>query len=201
MMAEFRDIVLQLEEDQHREDNDIVAIIVTGCRGKSFCAGIDLLFAREHMHGSVEAGETINRYMHDTLTRFARLSYITVASMAGATLGGGTEVITAFDYIIMDHSTFIRFVQTRMGISSPWGGLRRLIHRIGRKQALTILAGAPTITADYGKKVGLADLIVTSSKDKAEAYDHCLEASLDFVKHFVTMRKLIVKSILVQCVV
>lgn len=141
------------------------------------------------MHGSVEAGETINRLMHDTLTRFARLSYITVASMAGAALGGGTEVITAFDYIIMDHSTFIRFVQTRMGIASPWGGGRRLIHRIGRKKALSILAGAPTITADYGKNVGLIDKVVTTSKNKTEAYDHCLQASLEFVKHFVTDEK------------
>lgn len=70
--------------------------------------------------------------MYDTLTRMSRLPLITVASLAGAALGGGTELLTTFDYVCMDSITFIRFVQTRMGVTSPWGGAHRLVDRIGR---------------------------------------------------------------------
>jgi ethylmalonyl-CoA/methylmalonyl-CoA decarboxylase len=38
MMAEFRDIVLTLE--QQSQDSDMVALVMTGSRGKSFCAGL-----------------------------------------------------------------------------------------------------------------------------------------------------------------
>lgn len=201
MMAQFRDIILKLE--QLPFDSDLVAVIMTGCAGKSFCSGIgmtieifatclilshclDLAFAQEHMQG--DAKETVNRFMHDTLTRFSRLNVITVASMAGAALGGGTELLTAFDYICMDSGTFIRFVQTRMGVSSPWGGARRLVPRIGRKQALRILGSAPVITAVFGHQVGLVDTIVDSGSKEA-AYDACLQACLSFVEPFVVDQK------------
>jgi ethylmalonyl-CoA/methylmalonyl-CoA decarboxylase len=39
MMAEFRDIVLTLEQQQS-QDSDMVALVMTGSRGKSFCAGL-----------------------------------------------------------------------------------------------------------------------------------------------------------------
>jgi ethylmalonyl-CoA/methylmalonyl-CoA decarboxylase len=202
MMAQFRDIILRLE--QLSSDSDLVAVIMTGCAGKSFCSGIgmtigfvfasslilslrlDLAFAQEHMQG--DAKEAVNRFMHDTLTRFSRLSLITVASMAGAALGGGTELLTAFDYICMDSGTFIRFVQTRMGVSSPWGGARRLVPRIGRKHALRILGSAPVITAAYGLEVGLVDTIVDSGSKEA-AYGACLQACLTLVEPFIVDQK------------
>ncbi|KAI8338584.1 ClpP/crotonase-like domain-containing protein [Chlamydoabsidia padenii] len=180
MMAQFRDIVLVLE--QLPPDSDLVALVMTGSRGKSFCAGIDLTFAQDHMQDSA-AKETVNRFMHDTLTRFSRLHLITVASIAGPALGGGTELLTAFDYICMDSTTFIRFVQTRMGVSSPWGGARRLVSRIGRKQTLRLLAGAPVINAALGLELGLVDGVV--ERQQGDAYDGCLRACLDLVHPFV----------------
>lgn len=119
MMAELRDIVLQLEQ-QGEQDDERVAVVVSGSAGKSFCAGLDLEFAREHLH-SGEAGMALNKLMNDTMARFARLPYITVASVAGPVLGGGTEFVTAFDYICMASIAHVRFVQTRMGVTSPWG--------------------------------------------------------------------------------
>ncbi|KAI8097742.1 ClpP/crotonase-like domain-containing protein [Halteromyces radiatus] len=186
MMVEFRDIILDLE--QRQQDDDLVALIVTGSRGKSFCAGIDLVFVREYMHGSMDNTETVNRLMHDTLTRLSRLPLITVASISGAAFGGGTELITAFDYICMDSSTILRFVQTRMGVSSPWGGARRLVARIGRKYALKVLAGAPTIDAAYGLEIGLVDKVVNAKK-KDEAYNTCLDGCLELIEPFIYDQK------------
>ncbi|CDS05400.1 hypothetical protein LRAMOSA07928 [Lichtheimia ramosa] len=179
MMVEFRQHVLWLES---QAPQDLVAVIVTGSRGKAFCAGLDLEFAREHMHSTPTLALQVNQVMHDALSRFARLPFITVASMAGHALGGGTELLTAFDYVCMASTAIIRFVQTRMGVSSPWGGARRLVNSVGRKTALRILASAPKITAEQGKAFGLVDVIVDNKQD---IYEECLKASLLFLQPFV----------------
>ncbi|KAG0172190.1 enoyl CoA hydratase domain-containing protein 1 [Apophysomyces sp. BC1034] len=165
MMAEFRDIVLHLEKDP----DDLHTYS-------------DLAFAKEYA-GSQEAREAVNRLMHDTLSLFSRLPLITMASVSGPALGGGTEFLTAFDFVCMNASTFIRFVQTRRGFTSPWGGARRLISRIGRKNTLLLLAGAPIITAPIGQKIGLVDRVVETTD--AEAYDACLSAAVEFMQPFV----------------
>ncbi|SAL99621.1 hypothetical protein [Absidia glauca] len=184
MMAEFRDIVLALE--QQSQDSDMVALVMTGSRGKSFCAGLDMVFAEEHLKGRIRSREAVNRFMYDTLTRMSRLPLITVASLAGAALGGGTELLTTFDYVCMDSTTFIRFVQTKMGVTSPWGGIHRLVDRIGRKHALRIVAGAQPIDARMAHQIGLVDKVVESSNtSKLDAYETCLAACLDLISPFV----------------
>ncbi|ORY97800.1 ClpP/crotonase-like domain-containing protein [Syncephalastrum racemosum] len=183
MMAELRDIVLQLEEQQYQPEHDErVAVVVSGSAGKSFCAGLDLDFAREHLQ-SGEAGMALNKLMNDTMARFARLPYITVASVAGPVLGGGTEFITAFDYICMASTAHLRFVQTRMGVTSPWGGARRLVNSIGRKQALKVLGTAPKLDAVTAHAIGLVDVVVNT--DKQGSYEACLKASYELLNGFI----------------
>ncbi|KAF7722074.1 enoyl CoA hydratase domain-containing protein 1 [Apophysomyces ossiformis] len=176
MMVEFRDIILQLEREP---PDDLVGLIVTGCRGKAFCS----VFVRDYGSGP-GVSEAISRLMHDTLTRLARLSLITVASMAGPALGAGTELLTAFDFVCMNASTHLRFIQTRRGITSPWGGLRRLVNRVGRKNALLIMGSAPRMSATDGQRFGLVDCVVPC-KDDEGAYDACLSAATDFLQPFV----------------
>ncbi|KAG2224128.1 hypothetical protein INT45_000143 [Circinella minor] len=180
MMVEFHEIVVRLEKQDPR---DSVAIIVTGAPGKAFCAGLDLTFAQEHLREPDMAGH-VNHLMHDALSRFSRLPYITVASMAGPALGGGTELITAFDYVCIASTTFLRFVQTRMGVTSPWGGARRLVNIIGRKKALYILGSAPKIDAVMANKLGLADVIVNTTSG-SDVHNACLDASKAFLKGFI----------------
>ncbi|KAI9316343.1 ClpP/crotonase-like domain-containing protein [Dichotomocladium elegans] len=185
MMVEFRHIVLWLETSA---PEDMVAVIVTGSAHKSFCAGLDLKFAREHIASREGLVDQMNLVMNDALARFARLGLITVGSIAGPALGGGTELITAFDYICMASGTYLRFLQTRMGITSPWGGARRLVNSIGRKHALLLLAGAPKVTAEEAKVMGLVTVVVDrpAQPEIMTMYDACLRASLAFTRQFVT---------------
>ncbi|KAI8388671.1 ClpP/crotonase-like domain-containing protein [Radiomyces spectabilis] len=180
MMAQLNDIVKQLEQDQ----GDLVAVIMTGSAGKSFCAGLDLNFAREYLQ-DLAAAKAMNKFMHSVLSRFARLPLITVASVAGPALGGGTELLTAFDFICMHSQSYIRFVQTRMGVTSPWGGARRLMKQIGRKEALRVMASAPVLYAQEAKEIGLIDVIIPVELS-SNRYETCLAACVEFLKPFVT---------------
>jgi ethylmalonyl-CoA/methylmalonyl-CoA decarboxylase len=145
-----------------------------------------MVFAEEHLKGRIRSREAVNRFMYDTLTRMSRLPLITVASLAGAALGGGTELLTTFDYVCMDSTTFIRFVQTKMGVTSPWGGIHRLVDRIGRKHALRIVANAQPIDARMAHQIGLVDKVVDSSNTgELDAYETCLAVCLDLIRPFV----------------
>ncbi|CAO3623915.1 unnamed protein product [Mucor hiemalis] len=176
MMVEFYHTVTQLE----RNDKDIVAVIVKGGGNpiKSFCAGLDLSFACEHVK-SPEDTLAMNRLMHDAITRFSQLPLITLAVVTGGAIGGGSELVTGFDFVCMsEESGFIHFVQTRMGVSSPWGGMSRLIEIVGRKKALKWMAGGFRITAKEGLEAGIVDITVEKDAD-------CLDTAVAFLQPFL----------------
>lgn len=139
---------------------------------------IDLHFAREFIK-KPEDTIAMNHLMHDTIERLARLPLITIATVTGGAIGGGSELVTGFDFICMSkQSAFIHFIQTRMGVSSPWGGLRRLVAHVGRKKALKWMAGGARLTGQECFDAGLADVLVDNDID-------CLNASLSFLKPFL----------------
>ncbi|KAL7317264.1 hypothetical protein PS15m_003645 [Mucor circinelloides] len=174
MMVEFHHAVCELERSS---TNDLVALLVMGGGQSSFCAGLDLSFAREHVK-SAEMSMAMNELMQHTIERLYRLPLITMAVVTGGAIGGGSELVTAFDFVCMSQTAFIHFVQTRMGVSSPWSGARRLVALVGRKKALLWMAGGYRLTAQECIQGGLADLIV-------EKDGECLNASLLYLKPFL----------------
>lgn len=117
--------------------------------------------------------------MYDTAHRISQLPLITIAIATGGSIGGGSELITAFDYICMSkESGFVHFVQTRMGVSSPWGGISRLVDIVGRKTALRWMAGGFKVKAEEGYQAGFVDLVVEKDED-------CLNETLNFLKPFL----------------
>ncbi|KAI9021666.1 ClpP/crotonase-like domain-containing protein [Phycomyces nitens] len=176
MMAELYEIVGHLEKDA---DDNLVAIIVTGGPNKAFCAGLDLDFASQYLQ-TPESIATMNRFMYNTLERFARLPLITVGSVAGPALGGGTELVATMDFVCMEATAYLSFVQVRNGLPSPWGGARRLLKRIGRKNTLYILGTAAKIHAKEALRIGLVDNIVADS-----GYSVVLESTVQFIRQFI----------------
>lgn len=121
----------------------------------------------------------MNRLMHDAITRFSQLPLITLAVVTGGAIGGGSELVTGFDFVCMsEESGFIHFVQTRMGVSSPWGGMSRLIEIVGRKKALKWMAGGFRITAKEGLEAGIVDITVEKDAD-------CLDTAVAFLQPFL----------------
>lgn len=139
----------------------------------------DLTFAQEFITGP-EVSFAINEVMHDTVERISRLPLITMAVVTGGAIGGGSELLTGFDFICMSkQSGFVHFVQTRMGISSPWGGMRRLIQCVGKKKALKWMAGGYRLNAETCFKEGFVDIL-------ADRDEHCLEQAMLFLKPFIS---------------
>ncbi|KAI9366284.1 ClpP/crotonase-like domain-containing protein [Pilaira anomala] len=174
MMVEFHHIITRLEKNT----NDLVAVIFIGADLKSFCAGLDLSFAREYLSNPKDT-MAINEMMYHAIDKLTQLPLITMAVALGGSIGGGSELITAFDFICMSQeSGFVHFVQTRMGVSSPWGGMARLISIVGKKKGLIWMAGGAKIDAKEAFEHGLVDLLVEKDLD-------CLDQTLLFLKPFL----------------
>ncbi|KAI8876670.1 ClpP/crotonase [Backusella circina FSU 941] len=174
MMVEWYNSVCELEKNVDK----LVAVIVMGASGKSFCSGLDLSFAREHLKSPKDT-ITVNKLMHASIYKLTKLPLITVAILTGGAIGGGSELITAFDFVCMSTNGFVQFVQTSMGVSSPWGGLARLYASVGRKTALKWMASGHKLTADNGAlESGFVDIIIPENID-------IMEATLDFIKPFI----------------
>ena len=71
---------------------------------------------------------------------------ITVAGIDGVAYGGGAELATACDYRCLNKQNGkIRFVQALNGLSTGWGGGRRLRDLVGREEGLSLLLSGSSI--------------------------------------------------------
>jgi len=64
----------------------------------------------------------------------------------------------------MDQSAEIGFVQSKLGISTGWGGGSRLVKIIGKRKALQLLATADILSFSAASQFGLVDGELESNK-------------------------------------
>ncbi|GAA5801125.1 hypothetical protein HPULCUR_006567 [Helicostylum pulchrum] len=69
----------------------LVVVIFMGSGLKSFCAGLDLRFAREFLT-SAEDAMSLNQPMYDAIDRLTKLPLITLGIAIGGSIGGGIRI-------------------------------------------------------------------------------------------------------------
>lgn len=166
--AAIVDRLAQTEERPH-------VLIITGAGKKGFISGGDLneLAALPEPQTGVRLRQT----MLNTLNQLEQLPIIVIGAAQGHAAGGGVEVLAACDLRIADRQAKFHFVQAKMGLTTGWGGVGRLIHLIGRSQTMRLMLSASSIDTAEAKAIGflhrIADLepeehIVESARAWAE---------------------------------
>ncbi len=163
------DVMEQLELllDRIEEEETIRALILTGAGEEAFVSGGDL----KEFHGIklAEDAKKMGRRMGTILKRIEKLPCWTIAAINGAAYGGGWEMMLAFDFrIASKHATF-SFSQGKFYLPPGWGGLTRLVEKVGRSTALRWLAETAKIDADTALSHKLIDKISESSHLDEEA--------------------------------
>ena len=153
-MVQLEDVINQLQNW-----NDGKGVILRST-GNTFCSGGDLTTVRAI--NNPESGYLMSSFMHETLTKFYRLPFISVALVHGKAIGGGAELTTVTDFRVFTKSAEISFVQAKMGVITGWGGGTRLVKLIGFKNALELLSSCKKINHLEGKNLGLVDHVVES---------------------------------------
>ena len=140
------------------EGNESVSVLVIRGGRRAFASGGDL---REFstLDSAQDVGEMVDA-MVPVLARLEALPCWTVAFLEGPAFGGGTETALACDFRIVTQRAMFGFTQARFFVTPGWGGLTRMIDRVGASTALKWLATNAMVSPHEGLNRGLVDDIV-----------------------------------------
>jgi enoyl-CoA hydratase/3-hydroxyacyl-CoA dehydrogenase len=150
------------------QDGAVKGIVLSG-RGKAFVAGADVKFFVQQMKKKdidrivafAANGQKIFRQI-DTCDKPV------ICQLDGLSLGGGSELALACDYIIATSKGTIGFPETGIGIYPGLGGTQRSARRVGIPLARWLVLSGDTVPAKLALGMGLVDQVV-SAKDLDEA--------------------------------
>lgn len=128
-----------------------------------FIAGADV---REiEQVSDADTRRRLSRAGQEIFEKFARLPFPTTAAIAGACLGGGTELALACDFRLMSDSakTLIGLPEVRLGILPGWGGTQRLPRLVGLRAGLDLILSGRVLDGGEAKKIGLVDEVVPAA--------------------------------------
>lgn len=155
LMQRLENLLADLESDDGTR-----CLIVTGAGKKTFISGGDLREFRS-IRSAKEARSMAQR-MQSILARIEKLPCWTLASINGPAFGGGCETMLAFDFRIAAPEATFGFTQANFYLPPGWGGLTRLVERVGRSTALRWLGEARIVTAREALQHHLIDRIAES---------------------------------------
>ncbi len=141
------DVVLELEKlvSQIEKDEEIRLFILSGAGNQAFVSGGDL--KKFHTIKEQEPAMAKARRIHRLLNRIEHLPCWTLACVNADAYGGGIELMLSFDFRVSVPSANFGFTQGRFYLVPGWGGLTRLVEKVGKTNALKWLGKASVISA------------------------------------------------------
>lgn len=141
-----------LSEDQETR------VIVLAAEGKTFCAGADLAWMREMaMSGQANNGEGARR-MAGLFGLIDQCRKPVIARIHGATIGGGTGIVSACDIPVASASAKFGFSEVRLGLApaviSPY-----VVARIGTMAARELFVTGERFSAERACAIGLVNYV------------------------------------------
>jgi len=142
-------------------DPAVDGIVITG-KGKAFIAGADIAYFVERIKTSrIPEIVTFTRNGHATLRAFETCAKPVIARLDGLSLGGGSELALACDYVVATKKASFGFPETSIGIYPGLGGTQRLSRRVGTALAKAMIYTGNVVGAEQAAKMGLVDAFVS----------------------------------------
>src|SRR6266702_5471168 len=134
--------------------------IIASARKSVFSAGGDLreLYATAAAVPAKERPAGVRAFLeriHAVLNAFDAASFVTIAAVHGACLGGGLELALACDMIIADKMARFAFPELRLGFIPGFGGVPRLKRDLGNAVVRDLLFTGRTLNASRAHALGL----------------------------------------------
>ncbi len=147
---------LSVNLDRLEERGDLAGLVITSAKPGIFIAGADL---REFLSSLDAPDEAIVDKCVLGQKLFQRLSevpFVTVAAIDGICVGGGAELAMWCDRRIMSDGakTELGFPEVKLGIFPGWGGTARSPRMIGLANAVEMVTGGASISAEEAHKLG-----------------------------------------------
>ena len=147
-------------------DRSIRAAVLTGA-GHMFVSGGDLRELRAQT-GPQDA-ERLSDAGHDLCTQITELPFPVIAALPGPAIGGGAELALACDLRVADVRAKLSFKQVRMGVTTAWGTVPRLLALTGAGVAARLLYAGHELAAAEAKLLGLVDEVTENGLARTTA--------------------------------
>lgn len=155
--------------DEVERDEEIRVLILSGAGEKSFVSGGDL--KKFHTIKSKDKAIEKAKRMQQLLTRIEELPCWTIAHINGDAYGGGIELMLAFDFRVSVPDAKFGFTQGRFYLVPGWGGLTRLVEKVGRAKALEWLGKSEVIPANIVLAYDLIEHILQGNSPEKETLE------------------------------
>ncbi len=149
------------------EDPTVRGVVLTAAGDRTFCSGGDLKMLAE-LTLSEGPGDAVLD-LGDALAAIERADVPVIAAVQGDVYGGGCELLLLCDLAIAESHVEIAFRHARMGLSPAWGGLTRLVERVGPIEAARLLYTTEKIDAAEALRIGLVNEVVPKGAARARA--------------------------------
>lgn len=148
-----------------REDEEVLAVIITGAGEKAFVAGADIselagldeTSGREYARRGQELTQIIENYPKPV-----------IAAINGYALGGGTELALACHIRLAAETARMGQPEVKLGLIPGFGGTQRLARLIGKGRALEVILSGRMVSATEALNWGLVNRVVPSDRLVAE---------------------------------
>lgn len=145
--------------DTIENDNNILAVVITGSGEKAFCAGADL----SQGFGDFSPVDFLKRGQ-DVWNKIESFSRPVIAAINGHALGGGCELALACHFRFLKKGARIGLTETSLGIMPGYGGTLRLPRIVGKSKALEIMFLGKQIESDEALALGIVDRLTEEGK-------------------------------------
>jgi enoyl-CoA hydratase/3-hydroxyacyl-CoA dehydrogenase len=162
MNALNEDVVAQLARafDAAEARGDVRTIVLRGA-GKAFVAGADIkFFVKRIEEKNLGRIQSFTQTGQELLRRIDASKKLVVARLDGLSLGGGSELALAADYIVATDRGSLGFPETGIGIYPGLGGTQRTTRRCGAALARYLVLTGESVDAGTAHKMGLVDEVL-----------------------------------------
>lgn len=156
------DVVAQLARAFETADarSDVRTIVLRGA-GKAFVAGADIkFFVKRIDEKNLGRIQSFTQAGQDLLRRIDATKKLVLVRLDGLSLGGGSELVLAADFILATDKGSLGFPETGIGIYPGLGGTQRTTRRCGAALARYLVLTGENVDAVTAHKMGLVDEIV-----------------------------------------
>ena len=108
-----------------------------------------------------ERAYEVTRQGQQLFDKIERLPCPTVAAINGFAMGGGLELVMAFDYrlALASDKRVLGLPEVKLGLHPGFGGTVRAVNICGVRPAMQLMLTGNPITVDKGRRIGLIDRI------------------------------------------
>jgi enoyl-CoA hydratase len=169
-------------------DRDLRAAVIAGA-GDVFVSGGDLRELRDR--NSRDDAAHLSDAGYELTSAISELPFPVIAALSGPAIGGGAELALACDIRVADVRARIAFKQVRMGVTTAWGTVPRLIALVGAGTAARLLYSAHEISATDARMVGLVDEVTENGLSRTAALAWAADIALGSPKAVGEMKRLV----------